>query len=54
MSPSQDIQKLASELRKKIAHHDYRYYSLDDPEVPDAEYDRLFNQLKELEQAHPE
>ena len=54
MSPSRDIQKLASELRKKIAHHDYRYYSLDDPEVPDAEYDRLFSQLKDLEQAHPE
>jgi DNA ligase (NAD+) len=54
MSPSQDIQKRVAELRIKIAHHDYRYYSLDDPEVPDAEYDRLFNQLRELEQSYPE
>jgi len=54
MSPSQDIQKRVADLRIKIAHHDYRYYSLDDPEVPDAEYDRLFNQLSELEQSYPE
>jgi DNA ligase (NAD+) len=48
------MQKRVAELRIKIAHHDYRYYSLDDPEVPDAEYDRLFNQLRELEQSYPE
>ena len=41
-------------LREQIAHHDYRYYVLDDPEVPDAEYDRLMLELKELEATHPE
>ena len=41
-------------LRDSIARHDYRYYVLDDPEVPDAEYDRLMKELKSLEAAHPE
>jgi len=41
-------------LREQIAYHDYRYYVLDDPEVPDAEYDRLMRELKELEATHPE
>ena len=40
-------------LRAQIAHHDYRYYVIDDPEVPDAEYDRLMRELKELESTHP-
>src|SRR5579883_2006198 len=41
------------ELREKIRYNDYRYYVLDDPEIPDAAYDRLMNRLKELEAAHP-
>lgn len=41
-------------LRQAIRHHNYRYYILNDPEVTDAEYDRLMRQLEELEQAHPE
>ncbi len=41
-------------LREAIRHHNYRYYVLDDPEVPDAEYDRLFRQLQALEAANPE
>lgn len=41
-------------LREAIARHDYRYYVLNDPEVPDAEYDRLVNELKSLEAAHSE
>jgi DNA ligase (NAD+) len=41
------------ELRAQIAHHDYRYYVLDDPEVSDAAYDRLIRELRELESAHP-
>jgi DNA ligase (NAD+) len=41
-------------LREQIARHDYRYYVLNDPEVPDAEYDRLVAELKALEAAHPE
>jgi DNA ligase (NAD+) len=43
-----------AELREKIAQHDYRYYVLDEPSVPDAEYDRLMLELRELEGAHPE
>lgn len=41
-------------LREEIAQHNYRYYVLDEPAVPDAEYDRLFNQLKAIEAEHPD
>jgi DNA ligase (NAD+) len=44
----------AEQLRREIRHHNHRYYVLDDPEVPDAEYDRLFNTLKALETEYPE
>jgi len=44
----------AAELRRQLAHHDYRYYVLDDPQVPDAEYDRLMRELRALEAANPE
>jgi DNA ligase (NAD+) len=44
----------AEELRAQIEHHLYRYHVLDDPEIPDAEYDRLYDELVELEDAHPE
>jgi DNA ligase (NAD+) len=43
----------AAELREAIAHHDYRYYVLDDPEIPDSEYDRLMAELRALEAQHP-
>ncbi len=43
----------AAELRAQIAQHDYRYYVLDDPQVPDAEYDRLMRELRALEAADP-
>ena len=46
--------KRADELRKQLAALNYRYYVLDDPEVPDAEYDRLMQELRDLESAHPE
>jgi DNA ligase (NAD+) len=42
------------ELRKQLDHHNHRYYVLDDPEVSDAEYDALLNELRELETEHPE
>jgi DNA ligase (NAD+) len=42
------------ELRRELEHHNYRYHVLDDPEIEDAEYDRLFDELKALEEAHPE
>jgi DNA ligase (NAD+) len=48
------VEERARELRTQIEHYNYRYYVLDDPEVSDAEYDRLFDELKALEQAHPE
>jgi DNA ligase (NAD+) len=41
-------------LREGIRHHEYRYYVLDDPEISDAEFDRLMNELKKLEATHPE
>lgn len=41
-------------LTKLIREHDYNYYILDEPTVPDADYDALFNELKALEQQHPD
>lgn len=46
--------KRALELRAQLADLNYRYYVLDDPEVPDAEYDRLMQELRALEAQHPE
>jgi DNA ligase (NAD+) len=43
----------AAALRALLHHHAHRYYVLDAPEVPDAEYDRLFQELQALEDAHP-
>ena len=42
------------DLREQIRFHNYRYYVLDDPLIPDAEYDRLLRELQALEEAHPE
>src|SRR5262249_50884247 len=42
------------ELRSQIDYHNYRYYVLDDPEVADAEYDRLMEELRALEAEYPE
>jgi DNA ligase (NAD+) len=41
-------------LRQQLHHHAHRYYVLDAPEIPDAEYDRLFRELQALEEAHPD
>src|SRR5262249_41194251 len=51
---SKDIEPRISLLREQIRHHEYRYYVLDDPEISDAEFDRLINELKRLEAAHPQ
>jgi DNA ligase (NAD+) len=44
----------AARLREEINGHDYRYYVLDEPAVPDAEYDRLMKELRAIEAEHPE
>jgi DNA ligase (NAD+) len=55
MKPAkQSIEDEAESLRDEIRHHEYRYYVLDDPEISDVEFDRLMNELKKLEAAHPE
>lgn len=48
-----DIQKELNDLREKIRYHNHRYYVLDDPEITDAEYDRLFQRLLSIEKSHP-
>jgi len=58
-APEQDVaaQKAAeraAKLRELIHYHNYRYHTLNDPEISDAEYDALFRELREIEEAHPE
>ncbi|MFO1321510.1 MAG: NAD-dependent DNA ligase LigA [Burkholderiales bacterium] len=48
-----DRERVAS-LRQTLEYHNYRYHVLDAPEIPDAEYDRLFRELQDLEARHPE
>ncbi|HEX9720558.1 MAG TPA: NAD-dependent DNA ligase LigA [Ramlibacter sp.] len=48
------IQERVDALRELLHHHAHRYYVLDEPEIPDAEYDRLFRELQELEDRYPE
>ena len=49
-----EIKSTVKRLHETIEFHNYRYYVLDDPEVPDAEYDRLMRELQALEAKHPE
>jgi DNA ligase (NAD+) len=44
----------AQELRRQLEYHNHRYYVLDDPEVSDADYDALLNELRDIEAEHPE
>ncbi len=53
MSPP-DPATRAAELRRLLEHHGYRYYVLDDPEIGDAEYDALLDELRAIEAEHPE
>jgi DNA ligase (NAD+) len=46
--------KRVAELREQVEHHLYRYHVLDDPEISDAEYDRLFDELQRLEEENPD
>ncbi len=49
-----DSQQRLTELREQINYHLYRYHTLDDPLISDAEYDQLVNELRQLETLHPE
>ena len=49
-----DHQKRLDALREEVNHHLYRYHVLDEPEISDADYDRLFDELKALEEEHPD
>jgi DNA ligase (NAD+) len=49
-----NVAQRAAELREAINGHDYRYYILNEPAVPDAEYDRLMKELRDIEAAHPD
>ncbi len=48
------IKKRVEKLREEIEYHNYRYYILDQPEISDAQYDRLMRELEELEEQYPE
>ena len=49
-----NVKQRVEKLREQIRYHNYRYYVLDDPQIPDAEYDRLLRELQQLETEHPE
>ena len=49
-----DAPRRVEELRALIAHHNQRYYELDEPEISDAEYDALLVELRALEEQHPD
>jgi len=54
MTMTTALQQRATELHHVINKYNHQYYVLDNPEVPDSEYDRLFRELQQLEQAYPE
>ncbi len=49
-----DLKRRLAELREQVNFHNYRYHVLDDPVISDPEYDRLLNELKQIEAKHPE
>jgi DNA ligase (NAD+) len=54
LAVSSDTKSRVEDLRKQVDHHLYRYHVLDDPEISDAEFDRLYDELVELERQHPD
>ena len=52
-APDKKNDKKIEVLRERIRHHEYRYYVLDAPEIKDADFDKLMNELKRLEAEHP-
>ncbi len=53
MAAVKDVEKKIEDLREKIRHHEYLYYVLDNPELSDADFDKLMQQLKALESENP-
>src|ERR1700686_1351342 len=53
MAAAKDVEKKIEALREKIRRHEHLYYVLDNPEISDAEFDKLMQQLKDLEAEHP-
>lgn len=54
MAAPPEIAKKAGKLRREIERHNYLYYVLDQPQISDAEFDRLFGELQQLEEQYPE
>ena len=54
MTESAATREALESLKEQIRHHNHRYHVLDDPEIPDVEYDRLMRQLQALEEKYPE
>lgn len=54
MDDSAHVRERIESLRQSLNYHNHRYYVLDSPEISDEEYDRLFAELKQLEQQHPD
>jgi DNA ligase (NAD+) len=54
MASTKDVEKKIEALRENVRHHEYLYYVLDHPEITDAEFDKLMQQLKGVETEHPE
>lgn len=50
----EEIKQYAQKLRAEIDEHNYRYYVQDNPVIPDAEYDKLFRELQQIEQQYPQ
>ena len=48
------VEKELEALKEQIRHHNYQYHVLDEPEIPDAEYDRMMRRLQAIEKQHPE
>src|SRR5947207_7722650 len=53
-SKATTVEQRAAELREILDYHLYRYHVLDEPEISDAEYDRLYDELVAIEEANPE
>lgn len=51
---NQDVEQRIRQLQEQLREHNYRYYVLNDPQISDQEYDRLYQELKALEEEHPE